>query len=98
MATTSCDVIPSALSTSRTPSGEAGALNGFTSFLQNFFFDLRQRSAHAGTGSECVPAAAKFLANRTHVHPFVFGTHADAHLSVGKFFEKHSDDDAVNCA
>src|SRR5258708_7284727 len=97
-ATTSCDVIPSALSTSRTPSGDSGALNGFTSFLHNFFFDFRQRSAHARTGSECVAAAAKFLANRGHVHLFVFGTHADAHLSVGKFFEKHSDDNAVNCA
>ena len=64
----------------------------------NFFFDFRQRSAHARTGSECVTAAAKFLANRAHIHPFVFGTHADAHLSVGKFFEKYSDDDAVNCA
>src|SRR5213075_877470 len=97
-ATTSCDVIPSALSTSRTPSGEAGALNGFTSFLQNFFFRFRQRSAHARPGSECVPAAAKFLTNRAYIHAFVFGTHADAHLSVGKFLEKHSDDNTVNCA
>src|SRR4029077_12026242 len=97
-ATTSCDVIPSALSTSRTPSGDAGAAKGFTSFLQNFFFHFRQRSAHARTGSECVTAAAKFLTNRAHIHPFVFGTHADPHLSIRKFFEKHSDDNAVNCA
>src|SRR6266446_2621900 len=97
-ATTSCDVIPSALSTSRTPSGDVSALNDFTSFLHNFFFDFRQRSAHARTGSEGVPAAAKSLANRAHIHPFVFGTHADAHLSVGKFFEKYSDDDPLNCA
>src|SRR5262245_2001483 len=97
-ATTSCDVIPSALSTSRTPSGNAGPLNGFTSFLQNFFFDFRQRSAHACTGSERVTAAAKFLANRAYIHPFVFGTHAHAHLSIGKFFEKHSGDNVVNCA
>src|SRR5438552_9701827 len=83
-AKTSFDVIPTDLSTSRTPSGDAGVLNGFTSFLQNFFFDFRQRSAHARTGSECVPAAAKFLANRAHIHQFVFGTHADAHLPVGK--------------
>src|SRR4030095_403947 len=97
-ATTSCDVIPSALSTSRTPSGDADALNGFTSFLQNFFFYFCQRSAHTRTSSECVPAAAKFLANRAYIHPSVFGTHADPHLSVGKFFEKYSDDNAVNCA
>jgi hypothetical protein len=82
----------------RTPSGDAGAFNGFTSFLQNFFFDFRQRSAHTRTGSECVTAAAKFQANRAHIHSFVFRTHADAHLSIGKFFEKHSDNDAVNCA
>src|SRR5215510_13590353 len=81
-ATTSCDVIPSALSTSRTPSGKAGALNGFTSFLQNFFFDFGQRSAHARAGSERVAAASKFLANRTYIHPCVFGAHADTHLSV----------------
>ena len=74
------------------------ALNGFTSFLQNFFFDFRQRSAHPRAGSQCMPAAAKFLANRAYIHAFVFGTHADAHLSVRKFFEKRSDDDAVNCA
>src|SRR5262249_59497942 len=96
-ATRSCDVIPSALSTSRTPSGE-GALNGFTSFLQDSFLDFCQRSAHARTGSECVPATAKFLANRAYIHPFVFGTHANPHLSVGKLFEKHSDDHAVDCA
>src|SRR5215471_13225923 len=93
--TTSCDVIPSALSTSRTPSGDAGALNDFTSFLQKFFFDFRQRSAHTRTSRECVAAAAKFLANRAYIHPFVFGTHADAHLSVEKFFQKHSYNDAV---
>src|SRR5205807_3051770 len=97
-ATTSCDVIPSALSTSRTPSGDAGALNGFTSFLQNFFFDFRQRSAHTRTGCECVSSATKFLANRAYIHPFVFGTHADSHLSVREFFEKHGDDDSVKCA
>src|SRR5215472_16096437 len=95
-ATTSCEVIPSALSTSRTPSGDGGALNGFTSFLQNFFFDFRQRSAHAPARSECVPAAAKFLAYRAYIHPFVFGTHADPYFSVGELFEKHSDGDAVN--
>src|ERR1051325_819610 len=97
-ATTSCDVIPSALSTRRTPSGDAGAFNGFTSFLQNFFFDFPQRSAHTRASRECVTAAAKLLANRADIHPFVFGTHADAHLSIGKFLEEDSDDDAVNCA
>src|SRR5262245_65537559 len=95
-ATTSCDVIPSALSTSRTPSGDAGAFNGFTSFLQNFFFHVRHLSAQARTGSERVTATAKFQANRAYVHPFVLRAHADAHLSVGKFFEEDSDDDALN--
>src|SRR6185503_11610465 len=75
-ATTSCDVIPSALSTSRTPSGDAGALNGVTSFLQNFFFNFRQCSLHARTCSEGVTAAAKLLANPAYIHAFVLGTHA----------------------
>ena len=96
-ATTSCDVIPSALSTSRTPSGDAGALNGFTSFLQNFLFDFGEGTANARTGSERMAAAAKFLADRADINPLVFRTHTHAYLAVGKFLEKNSDDDAANC-
>src|ERR1041385_8105497 len=97
-ATTSCDVIPSALSTSKTPSGDGGALNGFTSFLQNFFFDLGQRSPHARTSGERGAAAAKFLADCAYIHALVLRTHADPYLPVGEFFEKNSDNDALNCA
>src|SRR5438477_7076874 len=96
-ATTSCDVIPSALSTSRTPSGEPSALNGFINFLQHFLFDLGQRPQNARTGSERVSAATKRLANRGDIDPFIFRTHADADLPVGEFFEKDCDDDAANC-
>src|SRR5262245_7290739 len=95
--TTSCDVMPSASSTIRTPSGDTGALNGFTSFFQDFLFDFGQRPANARTGSECVSAAAKLLANRADIDPFIFGTHADAHFAVGQFFEKYSGDNATNC-
>src|SRR4029077_16498966 len=79
-ATTSCDVIPSALSTSKTPSGDAGALNGFTSFLQNFLFDFGEGTVDARTGSECMAAAAKFLADRADINPRVFRTHTHAYL------------------
>ena len=96
-ATTSCDVIPSALSTSRTPSGDAGALNGFTSFLQNFLFHFGKGAADPRTGSECMAATAKFLADRANIDPLVFRSHTDAYLAVGKFLEKNSDDDAANC-
>ena len=43
-----------------------------------------------------MPAAAKLLANRTNISGFIFGSHADAHLSVRKFLEKNSDDNSAN--
>src|SRR4029077_17040421 len=67
-ATTSCDVIPSALSTSKTPSG--GAANDVTRFLQNFLFYFLQRSTNARAGGKNMSTAAKFLANGAHVHFF----------------------------
>src|ERR1044072_3406610 len=94
-ATTSCDVIPSALSTSSTPSGSA--LKGFTNFLQHVFFDFGEASATTRTGSECVPAATEFLADCADIHSFVFRTHADAHFALNQFFKKNCDDHAANC-
>src|SRR6266566_6224387 len=94
-ATTSCDVIPSALSTSSTPSGSA--LKDFTNFLQNLFFDLGEASTNTGAGGQCVPAAAEFLANRADIDCFIFRTHADAHFAVSQFFKEDRDNDAANC-
>src|SRR5215472_1466333 len=94
-ATTSCDVIASALSTSSTPSGDA--LKGFTNFLQNLFFDLGKASANTRARGQCVPAPAEFLANRADIDGFVFRTHADADFAISQFFKKDGDDDAVNC-
>src|SRR5438309_1198488 len=69
-ATTSCDVMPSALSTKRTPSGIA--TDDITNFLQNFSFDFRERAADARTGGENMSAATKFFADGAHVYLFAF--------------------------
>src|SRR5205807_9305234 len=95
-ATTSCEVMPSALSTSRTPSGTAA--DDITHFLQNFLFELGERAADARASCEHVAAAAKFFADRADVHFFALGTHADAHLPVREFLKEDSDDDAANRA
>src|SRR6059058_486787 len=87
-ATTSCEVIPSALSTRRTPSGIA--TDNITNFLQNFLFYFCERAANPRAGRENVSAAAKFLANGADIHLFVFRTHAHTHFAVGQFLKKHS--------
>src|ERR1700757_2965436 len=69
-ATTSCEVIPSALSTSRTPSGETA--NNGTNLLQNFLFHVGQVAFNPRARGKNVPAAAEFLADRAHVHSLVF--------------------------
>src|SRR6476469_10423270 len=79
IATTSCEVIPAALSTSRTPSGVA--VNDIANLLQNFCFNLGQRSAHSRPGRQLVSAAAEFLADGTNVGGLGLGTHADADFS-----------------
>src|SRR5438309_6862868 len=61
-ATTSCDVIPSALSTNKTPSGVA--IDDFTNCLQDFLFDFGQRSAHARARGQRVPASTELHADR----------------------------------
>src|SRR6266403_2206238 len=94
-ATTSCDVIPSALSTSRMPSGSA--LNDVTNFLQNLFFHFAEAPANARAGSQCMPAAAELLANRANIDGFIFRSHADAHLAVRQFFEENGNDHAPDC-
>src|SRR5207253_10787608 len=69
-ATTSCEVIPSALATDRTPSG--AATDNITNCLQDFIFDLGERTGNARAGSQHMPAAAKFFADGTHIHLFAF--------------------------
>src|ERR1700736_6376054 len=96
IATTSCDVIPSALSTSRTPSGPA--VNDVTNCLQDFRFGFRERSAHACAGGKGMPTAAKFLTDGAHVRGITFRTHTDAHLAVSQLFKENGDDDSVNGA
>ena len=72
-------------------------LKGFTNFLQNFFFDFDKASSNARASRKCVPAAAKFLANRADIDLFIFRTHAHAHFAVSEFFKKYGDNDAANC-
>src|ERR1700730_10783164 len=95
-ATTSCDVISAALSTSRMPSGSA--LNNVTNFLQNLFFHFADAPANACAGSQCVTAAAELLANRANIDGFVFRSHTDAQLAVRQFFEENGNDHAPDCA
>src|SRR4051812_27977133 len=96
IATTSCDVIPAALSTSRTPSGVA--VNDMANLFQNFVLNFGQRSAHPGAGRQLVAASAEFLADRANVRGLRFGTHTDPHPGVGQFFEEHGDNDALDRA
>src|SRR5438874_1211412 len=96
-ATTSCDVISSALSTSRTPSGLA-LVEDIMNFLQNFLFDFAKASANTRTGCKRVAPASEFLADCTDIHGFFFRSHADAHLTVGQFFEENGDDHAADRA
>src|SRR5215216_2541461 len=96
-ATTSCEVISSALSTSRTPSGLA-LVENVTNFLQNSLFYLIKTSANARAGCKRVASAAEFLTDRADIDGFVFRSHADAHLTVGQFFEENGDDHAAHRA
>src|SRR6266849_3616561 len=95
-ATTSCEVIPSALSTSRTPSGVG--FKDLTNFLQDSLFDFSKRPGHPRARSESMSAAAKLLADGTNVDGIAFRTHADAHLAVGQFFEEDGDDHTASRA
>src|SRR5437660_1364829 len=96
-ATTSCDVISSALSTSRTPSGLA-LVEDVTNFLQNSLFDFAKGSANTRARCKCVASTAEFLADCTDIHGFVFRSHADAHLTVGQFFKENRDDHSAHRA
>src|ERR1700738_4933711 len=96
IATTSCEVIPAALSTSRTPSGVA--VNDIANLLQDFFFHFRQRTAHAGAGRKFVPASAEFLANRADICRIRFRAHAHADFPVHQLFKENRDDDSLDRA
>src|SRR5947207_12653885 len=85
-ATTSWEVMPSALSTSRTPSGVG--FKDVTNFLQDFFFDFSERPANTGPRRGGMSAAAKFLANSTDINGIAFRTHADTHLAIGQLDRK----------
>src|SRR5438552_10243235 len=95
-ATTSCEVIPSALSTSRTPSGVA--VNDVTNRLQNALLYFTQSTTNPGAGCECMSAAAKFLADGANIHRFTLGPHAHADFAVSEFFKKNRHDDPANGA
>src|SRR6476469_2245287 len=93
IATTSCEVIPAALSTRSTPSGLA--VNDIADLPQNFFFDFRQRPADARASRELVTAAAEFLADRADVGRVRFRAHAHADFSVHQLFKENRDDDSL---
>src|SRR6266404_703311 len=95
-ATTSCDVIPSALSTSRTPS--RAAVNDVTDFLQDLVFYFGERALNPRSGGQHVSSSAELFADRTHVHLFSFRSHAHTHFAVRKLFEKNRGDHAADRA
>src|ERR1043166_8156908 len=74
-ATTSWDVMSSALSTSKMPSGDTA--NDVTDILQNFRFDLGESPFNPRAGGKHVSAAAELLANRADVYFVILGTHAE---------------------
>src|SRR4051812_27156821 len=96
IATTSCEVIPAALSTRRTPSGVA--VNDTANLLQDFRFHFRQGSADSGSGGKLVSAAAELSADRGDISGIGFRPHAHANFTFGELFEENGDDDALNCA
>src|SRR5437763_7521257 len=96
IATTSCEVIPAALSTSRTPSGVA--VNNIANLLQNFSFNLRQGAAEPRPSRQLVPAAAELLADGANVRRFRLGPHAHANLPLRQFFVEHRHEHALNRA
>jgi hypothetical protein len=71
-------------------------LNDVTNFLQNFLFDFGECSAHARPRCESMSTATKPLTDDTDINGFSFRTHADTHLAIGQFFEKHGDDNTTN--
>src|SRR3954471_16307018 len=74
IATTSCDVIPAALSTRSTPSGVA--VNDIADLLENFTFDFGKSSADPCPGRELVPAAAELRTDRADIRALGFRPHA----------------------
>src|SRR5258708_28148894 len=88
--------MPSALSTSRTPSRVTS--NDMANCLQNFGSYFGKGAAHARAGSQNVSAAAAFLADGANIDIFIFCAHAHAHLAVGQFLEENRDNNSTNRA
>src|SRR6476620_2691312 len=86
--------MPSALSTSRTPSGVA--VNDVTDCLHYLLLDFGTCPAHTGPGRQGMAASTELLTDGTNVDRGVLRAHADADLAVEEFFEKNSDDDTAD--
>src|SRR5689334_4412910 len=81
--------MPSALSTSRTPSGVA--VNDVTDCLHYPLLDFGKRPAHTSPGRQGMAASTEFLTDGTNVDRRIFRAHTDADFAVEEFFEKNSD-------
>src|SRR5437868_11159414 len=79
-ATTSCEVMPAALSTSRTPSGVMPDNN--TGFLHDFLRHFGQVAAHPGSRGQGVTTASETLADGAHINCFIFRPHAHAYFAL----------------
>src|ERR1700722_16758586 len=95
-ATTSCDVMPSALSTRKTPSRDVA--NDVTHFLQNLLFYLGKRAFNTRASRKGMSAATEFLTDRAHVNLIALRAHTDPDLPVGQFLKKDCNDHSVNRA
>src|ERR1700733_9979933 len=95
IATTSCDVMPGALSTSRTPSR---LVKFMIDRLQNSFLDFGERAADARPGCESVSAAAEQPADLAHIDLRRLRAQAHAHASVSNLLEERRGDDPVDGA
>src|SRR5207248_3012835 len=99
IATTSCDVILGALSTSRTPSTLVGSILDFVAdHFQHLRLDARKVAADARAGGERVPAATVTHADFADIDARVFRAQAHADFAFGEFLEKRGDDHALDRA
>src|SRR4051812_4399366 len=95
-ATTSCDVMPAALSTSRTPSGVA--VNDIANCFQNTRFDFGERAANACPGSQLVPTTTELLTNRSDIRRLALRSHADTNLLLEELLKENCYDHTLDRA
>src|SRR5579859_6846656 len=85
IATTSCDVMPDALSTRRTPSR---LVKFMIDGLQNFFLYFGERTGQTRPGGKHVAATAEAAADLAHIHFGRLRAQAHAHPPIPDLLEE----------